>query len=58
MQLNAYRWVLQRDYGKRVLGMFLLALHPGRSSYLHVEVPVLEAELADMVASWIVSPRI
>ena len=50
--------MLQRDYGKRVLGMFLLALHPGRSSYLHVEVPVLEAELADMVASWIASPRI
>jgi hypothetical protein len=28
MQLNIYRYILQRKYGKTIVGMYLLGLHP------------------------------
>ena len=42
MQLNTYRWILQRRYGKRVTRLALVVLHPNQASYRVVEVPLLD----------------
>lgn len=48
MQLNVYRWMLQRNYGKRVVRLALVVLHPNQETYKVVEVPLLD-ELVEAV---------
>ena len=51
MQLNLYRLILQRNYGKTSVGMFLVVLHPHQSVALEKEVPLLEDEVLAMLAT-------
>jgi len=38
VQLNLYKYILEKHYGKKVKTMYLVCFHPTRSSYHHREV--------------------
>jgi len=48
LQLNIYRTILERKYGKTISGMYLVCLHPCNKSYQHIPVPVLDKEINDL----------
>lgn len=48
IQLNTYKTILERNYGKRVLGMYLVVLHPQQEAPIVQEVytrPTFSAEI-------------
>ena len=51
LQLNVYRYLLERKYGKRVAELCLVCLHPDNASgtYDLVPVPFLDEDVAGMV---------
>lgn len=48
LQLNTYKTILERNYGRRVADMYLVRLHPDSSTYQLLKVPVLENEMNDL----------
>jgi len=60
LQLNGYRWLLHRHYSMHISAMMLVVLHPqpehqgkvkpGEPDYQTVDIPVLEHEIAEIVA--------
>ena len=48
LQLNTYKTILERNYGKRVADMYLVRLHPDSTTYQLLKVPVLENEMNDL----------
>jgi ATP-dependent exoDNAse (exonuclease V) beta subunit len=52
LQLNTYKYILEKNYGERVVGMYLVCLHPNNAnkSYIRLEVPHLPSEMADLMA--------
>lgn len=50
MQLNIYRGILERKYGKKISGLYLVCLHPNNmyKSYDRIEVPFLDKEIEDL----------
>ena len=50
LQLNTYKTILERKYGKKVQALFLVGLHPNLPSYKLYKVPVLEKEMAELFA--------
>ena len=48
LQLNTYKTILERNYGKRVSNMYLVRLHPDSTTYQLLKVPVLENEMNDL----------
>ena len=48
LQLNTYKTILERNYGKRVTDMYLVRLHPDSSTYQLLKVPGLENEMNDL----------
>jgi ATP-dependent exoDNAse (exonuclease V) beta subunit len=52
MQLNLYRGVLERKYGKSIKGMYLVRLHPDYAykTYDRIEVPFMDKEIEDLFA--------
>ena len=53
LQLNIYRHILETHYGKRVIGLFLVVLHPNNEDYIFIQVPFLQKEIEDL---WNVLP--
>ena len=51
LQLNTYKWILEKNYGKKISNMFLVWLHPNNpgNSYLRYEVDSLHKEMEDLV---------
>ena len=49
LQLNTYKAILERKYGKKVIGMFLVSLHPIQDTWKRITVPVLEEEMKDLL---------
>ena len=51
LQLNTYKWILERNYGKKISNMFLVWLHPNNpgNSYLKYEVDPLPKEMEDLI---------
>jgi hypothetical protein len=45
LQLNIYRYILQKHYDMRVSKMVLASFHPSSDEYFQVEVPLWEAEV-------------
>lgn len=45
LQLNIYKYILEKYYDKKVEDMCLVVLHPNNSSYIKIKVPVLEEEV-------------
>jgi hypothetical protein len=50
LQLNTYKTILERKYGKKIKEMFLVGLHPNLPKYKLYSVPVLEKEMTDLFA--------
>ncbi len=49
LQLNLYRYMLESEYGLIVNKMYLGVVHPSRLLPQVLEVPRLEAEIAELV---------
>ena len=52
LQLNTYKYLLEKNYGEKVVGMYLVCLHPNNAnkSYIKIEVPDLGDEIKDLMA--------
>jgi hypothetical protein len=48
LQLNTYKTIIEEKYGKKVVGLCLVCLHPNNSDYQLIEVPFLEKEMVDL----------
>lgn len=48
LQLNTYRAILERNYGKRVTELYLVRLHPDSKTYELLKVPILEEEMREL----------
>jgi ATP-dependent exoDNAse (exonuclease V) beta subunit len=50
LQLNTYKTILEKRYGKKVTGMFLVKLHPDNpnKSYQILKVPALEEDMENL----------
>ena len=50
LQLNTYKAILEKNYGKKVKGMYLVVLHPNNrnKSYHRIPVDDLQKEVADL----------
>ena len=49
LQLNIYKAILERNYGKRVMAMRLIRLHPSAKDYQVITVPDLTTEVTDLL---------
>lgn len=51
LQLNTYKWILEKNYGKKVTKMYLVCLHPNNrnTSFLRYEVPLMTQEIEDLM---------
>jgi hypothetical protein len=51
LQLNMYKTILEHKYGKKVIGLFLMRLHPDNvyKTYERIEIPILEKEMNDLL---------
>ena len=48
LQLNTYKALIEKNYGKTVAGMALVCLHPDQSSYQVLPVPDLQDEVNEL----------
>lgn len=51
LQLNTYKYMLEKNYGKKVNGMYLVCLHPNNKTknYMKFKVPTLKKEIDDLM---------
>jgi PD-(D/E)XK nuclease superfamily len=49
LQLNMYRWLLERHYGIKISEMALIILHPNNKSYKRIVLNRLDEEIEGMV---------
>jgi hypothetical protein len=51
LQLNTYKYMLEKNYGKKVTDMYLVCLHPTNynKSYIRLKVPELPEEIANLM---------
>lgn len=50
LQLNTYKAILERNYGKKVKDLYLVCLHPNLPTYQVYTVPKLEKEMEELFA--------
>lgn len=50
LQLNVYRHILETQYGKTVVGLFLVGLHPELPTYQLEQVPMMRRETEEVFA--------
>ena len=51
LQLNTYKYIIEKNYGKKVTDMFLVCLHPNNKndSYIRYEVHNMVQEMNDLI---------
>ena len=51
LQLNTYKYMLEKNYGEKVVGMYLVCLHPDNKnkSYQRLKVSHLKQEIEDLM---------
>lgn len=51
LQLNTYKMILEKKYGKKVTALYLVCLHPDNKykTYERISVPFLEKEMEDLM---------
>lgn len=49
LQLNTYKYLLEKNYGKTIKNMYLVCLHPNKPSYVKYNVPYLPQEINDLM---------
>lgn len=52
IQLNTYRHILEKYYGKKVICMLLCLFHPDQTKYEVVQVPRMEEEIRNFFATF------
>jgi ATP-dependent exoDNAse (exonuclease V) beta subunit len=52
IQLNIYKYLLEKNYNKKVSNLFLVVLHPDNACYNRIEVPVLDYEVSTLLNWW------
>lgn len=50
LQLNTYKTILERKYGKKVVKLALVCLHPTKKNFEVIVLPMLTSEMADLFA--------
>lgn len=50
LQLNTYKAIIEKNYGKTVTGMVLVRLHPNSNNYQLIPVPNLQEEVKTLFA--------
>lgn len=50
LQLNIYRWFLQKYYGLEIVDLYLVIVHPDNKNYKRFRLNILEKEVEDMLA--------
>lgn len=48
LQLNTYKYILERKYGKTIRDLYLVRLHPTNNSYELIEVPIMTKEIVEL----------
>jgi len=51
LQLNMYRWLLEKHYGVKISEMALIVLHPNNNNFVKYKLNRLEDEIEEMIAS-------
>ena len=49
MQLNVYKWMLEKYYGLEVADLYLVILHPDQPSYRRMRLNIMTDEVEDMI---------
>jgi hypothetical protein len=49
LQLNIYRYILQKHYGIRVTKMILASFHPAENSYFQIHAPIWDGEVSTVL---------
>tara|TARA_R110002020_G_scaffold68236_11_gene178631 strand:- start:966 stop:1733 length:768 start_codon:yes stop_codon:yes gene_type:complete len=49
LQLNTYKFLLEKNYGKKIKNMYLVCLHPTNDTYIKYNVPHLPQEINDLM---------
>jgi hypothetical protein len=49
LQLNVYKWILEKYYGLEVADLYLVIIHPDNSSYRRMRLNILDEEVEDMI---------
>jgi ATP-dependent exoDNAse (exonuclease V) beta subunit len=49
LQLNTYKYLLEKNYGKTIKNMYLICLHPINDNYIKYTVPCLPQEIDDLM---------
>ena len=48
LQLNTYKAIIEKNYGRTVSGLYLVCLHPNKDNYRRIKVPDLSEEISDL----------
>ncbi len=51
LQLNVYRWILQKHYGLVIRELAILVFHPDNKGYKRYKLPLLDDEVEAMIAA-------
>lgn len=49
LQLNTYKYLLEKNYDKKIKNMYLICLHPSKPSHIKYTVPYLPQEIEDLM---------
>ena len=49
LQLNVYRWFLQKHYGLKVVELCIIIMHPNNKNYQKFKLNILDDEIQDML---------
>lgn len=49
LQLNVYKWILEKYYGLEVADLYLVIIHPDAPSYRRMRLNILDDEVEDMI---------
>jgi hypothetical protein len=49
MQLNVYKWILEKYYGLEVADLYLVIIHPDQPSYRRMRLNIMTDEVEDMI---------
>lgn len=58
IQLNIYRYLLEKNYGKKVTDLYLVVMHPDSQNYERIEVSMLEEEILTILNWWKTQPAV
>ena len=50
LQLNVYRWFLQKHYGLKIVDLCIVIFHPNNTNYQKFKLNILNDEIEDMLA--------